>query len=123
LSKFELLGRLRGFCFIRGGRVNPDRGGRALGLWVAAFEAGWFGREGGGEGLSTNLQDRFGAPVVEISRGQGEDSRVAMVLVVPVEEGPAVAASIFQAAEARGEVGSVLRSLNYASLNELSSLV
>lgn len=41
MSKLELFGRLRRFGLIRGGRVDPDCGGWALGLWVSAFEAGW----------------------------------------------------------------------------------
>jgi hypothetical protein len=28
-----------------GGQVNPDRGGRALVLWMSAFEAGWVSRK------------------------------------------------------------------------------
>jgi hypothetical protein len=89
-----LLGRLLGFGFGGSGRVDPDRGGRALGLWVPAFETGWVGREGDGEGVGADLQDLSSAPLVEVGGGQKGDPRVVVVVVVPMEEGLAVDAGV-----------------------------
>ena len=122
--KLELLGRLLWIGLGRGGRVDPDRGGRALGLWVSAFEAGGVSREGRVPGWGADLDDGFGPSLMEVGRGQEGDPRVAMVVVVPVEAGLAVGAGIFQRPPKRsGKSGRYFRVLNCASLQGLSSLV
>ena len=52
---------------------------------------------------------RRGGAIVDGGRRHQADSAVAVLMIVPVEEPPAVGASVLDRAEAIGEVGSVFQ--------------
>ena len=54
------------------------------------------------------MSDPFGPAVVNVGGSVQSDARVAVVVVVPTEESSTVGTGIFEAAEAVGEVWSVL---------------
>ena len=67
------------------------------------------GGEGGIERDGALLGERRGGSVMDGGGRHQADPAVAMIMVVPVEELLAVSASVFDRAEAIGEVGSVLQ--------------
>ena len=73
-------------------------------LWCAGSEGARQGRLA----LSGHL---IGTPGVDIGRREQRDSRVTMLMVVPVEEGLAVGTRVFDADEACRDVGAVLQRL------------
>ena len=54
------------------------------------------------------FSDRFGSAVVDVGRGMKSNARVAMIVVIPRKKTSAVGPGVLVAAEAIGEVGSVL---------------
>jgi hypothetical protein len=88
---------------------------------MAVLEALGMGLEGGVEsGLATDAQ-RLGMAVVHAVGRHEADARVAVLGVVPGEEGLAVGAGVGEAAEARGKSGRYFKILNCASECGLSS--
>ena len=74
-----------------------------------AFEAVWLGAEGGVEGCLSGSEAGFDESAVDIGGGEQSDAGVPVLVVVPVEEGLAVCAGVFDGAEAFGEVGAVFQ--------------
>ena len=69
------------------------------------------GSEGGIERVLSGAEAGFDESPVDVGGGEHCDAGVAMFVVVPVEEGVAVGAGVFDGAEAAGELGSVFESL------------
>ena len=103
-SKDRVVRRIRsGF-----GRIDPDCvGGGAWSDGRGTFEAVWLGAEGGFEGCLSGSETGFDEPLVDIGGGQQGDAGVPVLVVVPVEEGLAVGAGVFDGAEALRELGAV----------------
>ena len=57
---------------------------------------------------SALFSDRFGPAVVDVGGGMKSNARVAMIVVIPSEKSGAVGLGVFEAAEAVGEIRSVL---------------
>ena len=54
------------------------------------------------------FSDRFGPAVVHVGGGMKSNARMTMIVVIPTEKSGTVGLAVFEAAEAIGEVGSVL---------------
>ena len=54
------------------------------------------------------FSDCFGSAVVHVGGGMKPNARMTMIVVIPTEESGAVGLAVLEAAEAIGEVGSVL---------------
>ena len=74
-----------------------------------AFESVRMGSEGVIEGGLAVLEARLDEAAVNVGGSEQGDTGVAMLVVVPMEEGLAVGAGIFDGAEPVGEVGSVFQ--------------
>ena len=72
-----------------------------------SFESLWVGKERDVEGLGTALEDGLRAAVMNALRGHETNARVAVGIVVPLEEVLAMGACILDAAESLGELGPV----------------
>jgi len=57
---------------------------------------------------SALFSDRFGPAVVDVGGGMKSNARMTMIVVIPSEKSGTVGMGVFEAAEAIGEVGSVL---------------
>ena len=57
---------------------------------------------------SALFSDRFGPAVVHVGWGMKSNARMTMIVVIPSEKSGTVGVGVFEAAEAIGEVGSVL---------------
>src|SRR5450631_3446954 len=106
----------RGFLIVaRHGRcllfwwVDPSGGGQCGRLWGDALEADGMGSERGIEGDGALLGERRSGAVVDGGRSHQADTAVAMFVIVPVEEVPAVSTGVLDRAETIGEVRSVLQ--------------
>ena len=91
------------------GRIDPDCVWRSLSERRGAFEAVGLGAEGGVEGCLSGLEAGFDESAVDIGGGEECDAGVPVLVVVPVEEGLAVCAGVFDGAEALRELGSVFQ--------------
>lgn len=123
----HLQGRLRvGFCDLRGarcaavvgdvrGRVDVHRGRRAKGLWRASDEALGVPRVRLVEHTLSSAHHARRVARVDLVRREVSQTRVAVLLVVPVEEAAAEAAGLVHAVEAVWELRQYFSVLNWAS--------
>src|SRR5277367_3374462 len=79
--------------------VDPSGGGRCGRLWGEALEADGMCSERGIEGDGALLGERRGGAVVDGGRSHQADAAVAMFVIVPVEEVPAVSTGVLDRAE------------------------
>jgi hypothetical protein len=77
-----------------GRRVDPDRRWQELRLRLLAFASCGVSREGRRKGLGAGRDDVLGAAVVDIGGGREGDPRLAVVVVVTVEEPLAVCTGV-----------------------------
>jgi hypothetical protein len=97
--------------------IDPGGGGECRRLGCDALEADGIGGERSIERDGALLGQRRSGAIVDGGRSHQTDSAVAVFMVVPVEEVPAVSASVLDRAEAIGEVGSVLQGFEPAPRN------
>jgi hypothetical protein len=69
---------------------------------------------------SALFSDRFGPAVVHVGWGMKSNARMTMIVVIPSEKSGTVGVGVFEAAEAIGEVGSVLEGPDRVGLNKES---
>ena len=89
-----------------GRRVAPDRFRGAVRLGAFALEAGGVGLIGDVQRLCISFEDLVGAALVDVLQLRVGDARVAVRVVVPTKEGPAVGPGGLQGTKAQGEAGS-----------------
>ena len=95
-------------------RVDPDSGWHLRWLGGLVDKADWVGAEGVIEGLLAGGIDQFGLAVMDLIGCHQANTQMVMVLVVPVEEGPAEAPGVFDATEALWELRLVFQRLEAA---------
>src|SRR6202158_999713 len=88
--------------------IDPSGGGQCGRLWGDALEADGMGSERGIEGDGALLGESRSGAVVDGGGSHKADTAVAMFVVVPMEEVPAVRTGVLDRAETIGEGRSVV---------------
>ena len=104
-------------------RIDPDGGWLCRRFGRLVNEAVWVGAEGVVEGDLAGGVDLVGLTVVDLVGRHQADAEMAVVLIVPVEEGSAEGLGVLDGAEPLWELGLVFRVLKQLSEKGLSSEV
>lgn len=88
--------------------VDPGLSWRSRGLRFAAGETLRVPLEGGGKHLVAGLEAAVDAPHVDVSRGEEGEARVAVFVVVPLDQDADVSPGVLDRSEAVREAGPVL---------------
>ena len=102
-------------------RVDPDRVGEGAHRRRAAHEAFRVCIAGGVQDETAPGQDLLGAPEMNVGRREHRDAAVAMLVLVPGEEGPAKAVAAAWSSKRPGKPGGYFTVLKCDSENGLSS--